>query len=170
MNTILATDADYLKLNQGCDAEPMSAEYREFHSRIGMMWFEGKETVGKRGIVPGEPFPNTLPHLSLEFVLISGAMNLRFDCGLMVGPASEAHAGFFNTLYGTSSSGTAGAQQNGRWKEMKLDSPKTPTKPLSPDASGVLKPQTDAASIATPAKRKPKRPADAFDPFSGLLY
>ncbi|MDT4967403.1 MAG: hypothetical protein QOJ64_2140 [Acidobacteriota bacterium] len=170
MNTISATDADYLKLNEGCDAEPMSAEYRKFHSRVGMMWLEGQETEGKKGIVPKKPFPTALPHLSLEFVLISNAINLRFDCGLMPGPASEAHAGFFNTLYGASNSGTAGAQQDGRWKEIKWDRTEPVAAPIPTDSNNNAPKSTAPPTIFRRAKRSGKRQADPFDPFSGLFY
>ncbi len=168
MNTRPATNEEYTKLNQGSDAEPLSHEYLAFYKRVGVLWFDGKNKTGRICIVPEKPFPAVLPHLSLEFLWISGGTRIRCECREMTPTAAEGHARLFLSLYGKSGAGT-GDDQTGMWKEMKWNVPAAPLE--FPDASSpaLVREPITAARPAGKARRKPKK-SDPFDPFDGILY
>lgn len=155
-----ATETDYISLNGGSDDELMSREYRWFYKRVGELWFAGKETNGRSGVVPVTPFPDVLPHLALEFVWITQTSRIKFRCGEMTPQAAEAHVRLFESLYCI-----VEADQDGRWMEMKL----------APAANTIVPDPVAPPAVPPPTKIREWRPkqrpkADPFDPLAGILY
>ncbi|MBA3607340.1 MAG: hypothetical protein H0W43_02315 [Chthoniobacterales bacterium] len=143
-----------------------SIEYRNFYSRIGMLWVEGKESHGKKGIVPANSKSCLLPHIDLDFLVIGEEEKVRFRCAEMHLSLAEIHADWFRCMSDWNNAATEDADQSGRWKEMKLTDAEdvVPIKP--PEATGPVTPP-----VWRPRKT-PKKPrkSDPFDPLDGLLY
>ncbi len=171
MKTKIATPHHYEQLNRSSELKnnsetdsviPLNAA---FYTRVGELWFDGKSSHGRSGIVPRKPFPCALPQLSLEFYLVTGDERVRFSCGKMSPEAAAVHSDMFTCLYASDEFKAENADQEGRWLEMKLA-----------PAAKVIVPDPGAPPAVLPAKKvrewRPKRKAkaDPFDPLSGISY
>jgi hypothetical protein len=167
MKTRPATPEDYNNLNNGFDADPMATEYRTFYGRVGVLWFQGKESRGKTGIVPLKPYLFSLPHLTLDFVVIRDGKTI-FQCGMMSPEAAAVHAGLFQSLYSSGEFESDDDGQEGRWKKMKVSDAMA----VKNERTAEPAPETTQTVESKPKKHKKTKgkKADAFDPFAGILY
>ncbi len=98
MNEIEAMKADYDALNRGADKGQMSRGFTDFSMRATDLWVIGKNSGGKRGIIPAT-FPFEDATLSLEFWLVRGGARTRFQCWLMDKLAGATHVALFREMY-----------------------------------------------------------------------
>ncbi len=166
MNERNALEKDYLQLHEGHDCDAESIEYRNFYSRIGLLWVEGKESHGKRGIVPANPSSCVMPYIDLDFFVIREESKVRYRCGAMHPSLGAIHSDWFRSMCEWDNAATEDADQDGRWKEMKLTDAEdvVPIKP--PEAT---RPVTPPVWRPRKAPKKPRK-SDPFDPLDGLLY
>jgi len=98
MNEIETTETDYRHLNRGSEDGALSLGFTDFAMRVMDLWVAGKDSRGKRGIVPAT-FSLEEPTLSLEFWLVRPSGRKRFQCWLMNKLARAAHVALFLELY-----------------------------------------------------------------------
>jgi hypothetical protein len=171
MKEIEPTEADYRALNRGSEDGALSLGFTDFTMRAMNLWFAGKDSQGKRGIVPAT-FSLEEPTLSLEFWLVRPSGRKRFQCWLMNKLARAAHVALFLELYpdgqcdsqsdsGDSVEAGAGLTMASPCKEVL-----SRKEAESPEKEMIVSP----APMSRKKKKAKKKKADMFDPLDGICY
>ncbi len=167
MNEIEATVADYEALNRGADKGQFSHGFTDFTMRAMNLWFAGKDSHGKRGIVPAT-FSLEEPTLSLEFWLVRPSGRKRFQCWLMNKLARAAHVALFLKLYPGGQSDPADSVEAGAGLTMASTGEEAlPQKESAPEKQAV------ASVVWTTRKKKNaknRKRSDMFNPLDGFCH
>lgn len=171
MKEIETTETDYRHLNRGSEDGALSLGFTDFTMRAMDLWVAGKDSQGKRGIVPAT-FPLEEPTLSLDFWLVRPDGRKKFQCWLMNKLARAAHVALFLKLYpggqSDSQSDPADSVEAGAGLTMASTGEEAlPQKESAPEKQAVA-----SVVLTTRKKKKPKKNkrSDMFDPFDGMLY
>jgi hypothetical protein len=172
MNEIETTETDYRHLNRGSEDGALSLGFTDFTMRAMNLWFAGKDSQGKRGIVPAT-FSLEEPTLSLEFWLVRPSGRKRFQCWLMNKLARAAHVALFLELYPDgqidfpSDSGDAVEAGAG------LTMASTSEEALPQKEAAAREEEVVVSAVPTTRKKKKakkKKRSDMFDPLDGICY
>jgi hypothetical protein len=172
MKEVETAQADYRDLNRGAEDGALSLGFTDFTMRAMNLWFAGKDSHGKRGIVPAT-FSLEEPTLSLEFWLVRPSGRKRFQCWLMNKLARAAHVALFLELYpdgkcdiqsdsGDSVEAGAGLTMASPCKEVL-----SRKEAESPEKEVVI---SVASTICKKKKAKKKKRSDMFNPLDGFCH
>jgi hypothetical protein len=171
MNEIETAQADYRDLNRGAEDGALSLGFTDFTMRAMNLWFAGKDSQGKRGIVPAT-FSLEEPTLSLEFWLVRPSGRKRFQCWLMNKLARAAHVALFLELYPDGQidfpSDSGDAVEAGAGLTMASTGEEAlPQKESAPEKQAV------ASVVLTTRKKKNaknRKRSDMFNPLDGFCH
>ncbi len=170
MKEIETTEADYEALNRGADKGQFSHGFTDFTMRAMNLWFAGKNSQGKRGIVPAT-FPEDGDTLALEFWLVRPSGRKRFQCWLMNKLARAAHVALFLELYPDGQidfqSDSDEALEAGAGLTMASECEPLPQKESAPEKHVVV---SVVLTTREKKKAKKKKRSDMFDPLDGICY
>jgi hypothetical protein len=172
MKEIETTETDYRNLNHGSEDGALSLGFTDFTMRAMDLWFSGKNSGGKRGIVPATS-PKEDDNLALEFWLVRPSGRKRFQCWLMNKLARAAHVALFRELY------LNGQRDSQRDSDDSVEAGAGLTMASNSEETALQKEATESAQIvvALPVlkirkrkKAKKKKRSDMFDPLDGICY